>query len=695
MKMLKQPINLVDEKRIISVGSKISILNLGSQKFLFTLGLLVLGYLVFIQDIYADSDLIIESNRKFVVTYPDNSLAVEKAAAEELAKYMEQVFSTKTEIKPESKLEKENQADAYIGKCKLTQKQNFYIKELKQEEFNIILKDSKLFIYGDDGTGAPFAPENKTGTLFGVYDFLENEIGITWIWPGKTGEDIPNIKNLRLKEFSRVESPKLLYRWMRFSPAAKDPIAFKDDCKYWFKRMKLSFVPKLWTGHSWDSYIFKTGMKDKHPEWLALWAGKRKEPHCCTSNKEFRDYIVEQCLNNPFNKNKWIVSISPSDGWGFCECEKCRALDLKGTDYSSSQPNLSNRHWDYANYIAKKVKEKDPAKNIAMFAYTAYRDSPTNIDKFEDNLYVAMCHSAAYNVNSEMKKTIIENIKSFNSKGAKLLLYEYWGMHYWLDLPYIFTKQMAEFMPFMYRNGLIGIEAESQKNFSTQGPNYYLGCHLMWNPEANSDKILERYYNAFGPASDYIKDYYNIFEISIQENLKSDFTYLRLINSWPQTFPEKTLVRAGECIQKAKDAVKGNPILEERVKIVAIGYQYTKTMLELIEVYKKLGRAGVPLYFFGYQGAVAEQKHWSLPEMPKHYANFWKEHPEINIAKEEKLKLLKRALELGNERERLLYVYDDLPALSRGMYKYYFPQMPLHEIIRDELKKENIKEGIY
>lgn len=652
------------------------------------------GISIMTHDAFASMDLTVKLDKNFVISHPYNALPVEKNAAEELAKYIGLSTGAKTEVISEGNLKSEDSADAYIGQCRFTKAQDFYIGKLKQEEFNIVVKNGKLFIYGDDGKGDPFAQNNRTGTLFGVYDFLENEMGIAWIWPGKSGEDVPSVKELILKPFSRNEFPRYSIRSMMFGMKDEPPEITKE-LGIWTKKMKLSWVPGAWFGHSWDYYVWRTGMDKKHPEWLALVNGERRRPHCCTSNKEFRDYVVEQCLTNPMNKGKSIVSISPSDGYGFCECEKCRALDLPGTDYTVAIPNLSNRHWDYANYIAREVKKKNPELNVGMFAYTAYQKPPTNIDKLEDNLYVSFTFSAAYFVKSEEKENYYKLIDGWKLKGVKIVGREYWGMHYWLDLPYVFTKQIKDSMPYLYKRGLVAMYGEAQKNFATQGPNYYLASHMMWNPESDADKILDRYYKAFGPAGGHIINYYDTFENSIIENadkIKS-FGYLYLINSWPEVIPGKTIADAGEYLRKAQDAAKGNPVYEERVKLVGIGYQYTQTMLELLGIYRKLGRAGVPLWCFGYQGAVAEFNHYKLPEMPEAWKTFWESRPDVPMEKAEKIKLLKRAFELGNEREKLINENANLPAISKSMYEYTVKTgiRPWHQTVKKELEKEGVK----
>ena len=645
----------------------------------------------------SNTNITIKAGNAFIIAHPDNALSVETTAANELAVYLQKSIGVEAQIMPEGELESPNAADVYIGHCKFTKLQDFYLSTLKQEAFQITVNKSRLFIYGDDEKGDPFSGRKRTGTLLGVYDFLENEVGVAWIWPGESGEDVPTLKELTLQSFSRLDYPRFCIRSMLFGYMKWEPENVRKDIKIWCKRMKLSWIQKAWFGHSWGRYIFKTGMDKEHPEWLALWNGERKKPHCCTSNKEFRDYIVEQCLTNPVNKGKSIVSISPSDGYGFCECAECRALDPEGTDYikcGGAGPNLSNRHWAYVNYVAKEVKKRNPDLNIGMFAYTAYRKPPTNIDKLEDNIYLSFTFSAAYFVQPESKAKYYSQVDAWKSKGVKIVGREYWGMHYWLDLPFIFTRQIKESTPYLYKRGLIAMYGEAQKNFATQGPNYYLVAHLMWDPEANADKIMNRYYKAFGPSAKDIESYYNTFEQSVldnQEHIKG-FGYHPLVNSWPELFPEKTILQAKQHLINAQKSVAGNKKFEARVEFVGIGFKYTEIMVELLGIYRALGRSGVPLWFFGYEGDVVAVKHHNLPDMPDDWKKFWKEYPTEPISQSEKTKLLKRALFLGNEREKIIEEYAELPAISRGMYQYtiHTKIRPWHQTIKDELKKQNI-----
>jgi len=628
----------------------------------------------------------------FVVVHPAKPLPVEKTAAEELAAYLAQSAGLQTRVLGEDNLTAPDAADAYVGACAYTKSAGLYRDTLDQEGFVVKTHGGKLVIYGDDGPGKPFAASTRTGTMFGVYDLVERDLGVEWIWPGPTGEVVPRREGLRLPHLDRYEKPDFLIRAMVFHYARFETKEMNEQTAVWAKRLKMGRVPKAWFGHSWSNYVFGKGKDKEHPEWLALWSGERRGPHLCTSNQDVRDWIVECVLEDAKTKGNTIVSISPSDGYGFCECEKCRALDPPGTDYSQAIPNLSNRHWDYANYVAKEVKKRDPKLGVAMLAYTAYSSPPTHLDTFEDNVYVSLTFSAAYCVKPERKKAIYDNIDGWKTKGVKLVGYEYWGMHYWLDLPYLFTAEIADLMPRLHDRGMVALHGEAGKNFGNQGPNYFLAAHLMWDAEDNATAILDRFYRAFGPAEEPIRRYYQALEAlpKAHEAKIADFGYRDLINAWGEILPLADVEKAGRHLAQAKKLAQGDPSLQERIHVVEIGYDYARIMLELVSLYKQLGRAGVPLWFFGYEGDVEQMTFYKQPpDAFTRLKEIWKDVPRVELSRDEKLRLLRRAKELGEAREKIIRESADLPAVSVGLYQYTVEKgvHPWHPTIVKELEK--------
>ena len=638
---------------------------------------------------------------KCVIAIPAKAIKPEKIAAEQLAEYLKKSMNVSAKIASEDKLSSPDYADIYIGRCEKTEKSGLYKPLMDKEAYYTIVSNGKLYIFGDDENANPWRNSKRAGTLFGVFDFIERRLGVIWIWPGDTGEFTPEKKLVRISPSTNYQKPDFSIRSMGFGYMKYETKKVRKDLRVWYRRMRMGWVDKAWFGHSWYYFAFnrnKPGaIVEKHPEWLALWDGKRRKPHCCTSSKEFRNFMVEKVLENAKKKNNKIVSVSPSDGGGFCECVNCRALDIKGLDYTKLAPNLSNRHWAYANHIAKEVKKRNPEIGVGMFAYTAYAEPPTNIEKMEDNLYVSFTFSQAYFIKPEIKKKYYDRIAKWKKLKANLVAREYWGMHYWMDLPYIFTDQIKSATPFLHEAGMVAMYGETGKNFATQGPNYYLQTHLMWNSKENGDALLDRYYSAFGPAKENIRKYYGIFENSLKDNQKAikDFSYRELINSWGKLFPQNVIEQAGVALAKAKKNAGASGEFAKRVAVVEVGYEYTKVMIELLELYRKLGRSGVPLWFFGYDGDAAQSKHYKLPDtpMPKEWLEFWKEKPTIKLPESQVIAMLKRAKFLGEERVRILEDNKNMQALSVGLYQMTVDRgiRPWHKIVKEELKKRGIK----
>jgi len=93
--------------------------------------------------------------------------------------------------------------------------------------------------------------------------------------------------------------------------------------------------------------------------------------------------VVEYVLKGKYD----IMNISPSDGFGFCECERCRALDVPGVfSYDKKHPQISDRIFTYANEVARRVREKNPEKACGILAYTFYHQPPVKLEKIEPNI---------------------------------------------------------------------------------------------------------------------------------------------------------------------------------------------------------------------------------------------------------------------------------------------------------------------
>ena len=56
------------------------------------------------------------------------------------------------------------------------------------------------------------AGRGDRGTVYAVYDFLENDIGCRWLQPGQDGDFVPRLSEIRLKAGRREETPVFAFR---------------------------------------------------------------------------------------------------------------------------------------------------------------------------------------------------------------------------------------------------------------------------------------------------------------------------------------------------------------------------------------------------------------------------------------------------------------------------------------------------
>jgi len=82
-------------------------------------------------------------------------------------------------------------------------------------------------------------------------------------------------------------------------------------------------------GHSWDDYL-KPADIESHPEWKPSsgnYERNGKVTFFCTTApglvELFAQRVIESMDRNP---KREMTSISPTDGGGFCTCERCKPL---------------------------------------------------------------------------------------------------------------------------------------------------------------------------------------------------------------------------------------------------------------------------------------------------------------------------------------------------------------------------------
>ncbi len=196
------------------------------------------------------------------------------------------------------------------------------------------------------------AGESPASTRFAVTHFLERH-GYRWLTWGRWGEAIPQLERVSLDDFDVREKPDFVFRNVWGADQARTRTGGMD----------------LPNRHDWGHVPAEKYFTD-HPEYFALRGGERRPGRwLCTTDPDvvriFADaYIAEA------RAGVKAATISPPDGRGFCECDKCKALDLP--DYiepSSGTISMSDRYARFFDRVGRLVKKEAPDFILSFYCY--------------------------------------------------------------------------------------------------------------------------------------------------------------------------------------------------------------------------------------------------------------------------------------------------------------------------------------
>ena len=173
----------------------------------FSIGIL-LASIAFTIPLFA-LDLVRDGKPLASIVIPAQPLPVESYAAQELQYHIEAstrarlaIVRENTQIPPSPPI-----ARIYLGNCAAALAEKIDTSQVAGNGYIVKTNSENLFITGKDSEGDPLDLDTHEGTLFGVYDILENNLGVRWLWPGKLGEVIPRSSGPPLAFAARGRRP--------------------------------------------------------------------------------------------------------------------------------------------------------------------------------------------------------------------------------------------------------------------------------------------------------------------------------------------------------------------------------------------------------------------------------------------------------------------------------------------------------
>jgi len=293
---------------------------------------------VFSQPLYEPAQgpfvkIAITGKAKAQIIVPAEPTYLEEFAASELQKYFKKISNVQLPILKEGNNGKYS-FSFFLGKTKKASGESIQATEEKMGRDGFELKSVKkgLIIHG----------RNDLGTVFGVYELLERYFDVRWFMPGE--EYYPEKNTLKIGRINLIYKPSFSNRWVGLGEWA----LHQRMNAYVTAGEKPVGINWKWHFHTFATLMPPERYYAEHPEYYAMVRGKRtiipdskgQGNQLCTSNPAVIREIARNLLDTlDAEPGIEIVTLSPNDGGGFCECENCRALDEPGRDWFARYSN--------------------------------------------------------------------------------------------------------------------------------------------------------------------------------------------------------------------------------------------------------------------------------------------------------------------------------------------------------------------
>ncbi len=564
-----------------------------------------------------------------VVVTAGNPRPVAEYAAMELAGHVEKISGVRLPVAREPEIPEGYATRLFIGMTNAAHEMGIDADALKPEEFVMRSAGSDLYIVGAEDDANPLNPRNsKCGTLFGVYELLE-QFGVRWLWPGELGTFTPSADTLVIDAVDESIAPRLAFReiaWGRLRSAAiqqDEPslseaeeilgfsrnglVRYGHDLQDYLRRHRMGGMDrKPPTAHRFSGWWEEYG--EEHPEWFMMHEdGTRGRPEgwsarhmpICVSNPALHQHLVDELWDG-----QRPIRLGEVDAKYVCQCEACRAWD---GPQDESPPWFAAGFWEptmasdrYARFwktIQAMAEARNPGTLVTTYMYYNYFPAPAGEITLNENIYgefvqwgFAPGHRGEGSLRGGTRGDSPVNFFPMPEEAFEWLKQQWLGWHntgmrigyrpnYLHDgwvMPLVSIRQAAEFFQYAVEHGMEGARFDSLTGqWAAHGPKLYVHMRLLAKPELSVEKILDEYYEAFGPAADAVRDYFEYWEAYCIENaerfcelfLDVGMRWQRFPLKGHEAFPPESFEPAEEILERAVQAAAEDPAPEYAARV--------------------------------------------------------------------------------------------------------------------------------
>lgn len=473
-------------------------------------------------------ELVRKSRSSYVIVHALDAPTTVRKAAHELHQYIEK--TTKAKVPIVAGAAPKDGPFISLGNTHEGRAAGVIVDEIPIEGFRILGLGSNLYIAGLDTVDNGTTPGGgtSTGTLNGVYTFIEDYLDVRWLLPGPMGEDVVFRANVTIPPVDRTEAP---FFWNRRVPGMQND---QPAVKEWSSRQKLGYSMKLEHAHNWKQVVPET-LHTEHPDWFPEVHGQRppvtgERYKLETTNTDLIQYYAQAAIE-AFRKNPklQVFSLSPTDSGGWSTSSESKALyDSDPHGKLSVTPLILKFYNDVAKIVAKEF----PERKLAGYVYASYLYPPSaGVPPLETNLFLVVAPSISYGYQLYREGVKEEWDGILTAWTTATPNVAYYDLFNWLrGSTGAITPPAPEILNFAFprlrKYGIKGVYIYGTSEWSQAAVNNYVLSKMAWNPSLDANAVCNEFYQrAYGQAAgESIRKIYLLVDKAVKDFYNDDLT---------------------------------------------------------------------------------------------------------------------------------------------------------------------------
>lgn len=519
-----------------------------------------------------------QKNHTRIVAAPDAD-QTQCYAAEQLSAYLAKMASVPF---PVTESPEPGKLNILVGQNACAADGFYPDTDLTDDGFQIQTAADRIYITGC----------HSRGTLYGVYEFLEEILGCRFFSPEV--EVIPQRSEMKIAPPSIKRVPIMEYRSTSVSQLCDPVFAAKRRINGQAKDLDEKFGGRVQYGKNYFVHTFCRHLLkpedyfDEHPEYYAEIGGERirEKTQLCLTNPDVLKLVTEQVLSDIRSQpDAKIFSLSQEDNYNGCTCAKCRALD----EYEGSQAG-SLLH--FVNAVAEEVEKEFPDVIIDTLAYQYTRRPPKHV-RARKNVCVRLCTIECCFVHplsectvddpdaprKDYAQSFRDDLIDWGKKCDRLYIWDYVTnfSHFWMPHPNLHV--LAENLRFFTDNNVKGIFEQgcgSPGGAELNDLRAYILSKAMWDPHCDVKKLRTEFLAAvYGDAAGCIDEYLE----TVYKAVIDCGSHLYCFNHPDKAWHKMELVeRCEEIFAEAKRLAADETILR-RIQFQEMAVRYLRILL--------------------------------------------------------------------------------------------------------------------